>query len=169
MNETIADKPRRALDAIELLMQDHREVESLLREFESLEKGDEDQAADLIEGVCTELEILDRLSTEILYPAVRKSAGKAEIGNLLDQAEDRHDAVRKLIKKLDEMDSHDDKVEAQFTVLADQVKHHVEQEETKLYREVKTLKGLDLIALADEMKARKAELMAEMGLAAEGV
>lgn len=37
-----------------------------------------------------------------------------------------------------------------------------------MFPKVKKLKGLDLVALGAEMKERKSELMAEMGLAEEG-
>jgi iron-sulfur cluster repair protein YtfE (RIC family) len=160
----MADKPRTDLDAIELLLQDHREVESLFQEFDSLEAGEEDDAEDLVEDACIELEIHDKLETEIFYPAVREAASDDDIQDLLDDAEDEHEAVRELIEKLEEMEPDDDARDALFATLIEQVKHHVEEEESELFPKVKKLEGLDLVALGAEMKERKSELMAEMGL-----
>ena len=160
----MADKPRTDLDAIELLLQDHREVESLFQEFDSLEAGEEDDAEELVEDACLELEIHDKLEIEIFYPAVREAATDDDIQDLLDDAEDEHEAVRELIEKLEEMEPDDDARDALFTTLIEQVKHHVEEEESELFPKVKKLEGLDLVALGAEMKERKSELMAEMGL-----
>jgi hemerythrin superfamily protein len=153
-------------DAIELLKQDHREVEGLFKEFEQLE-DDQDAAGQVIETACAELKIHDRIETEIFYPAVREAAGKEEIEDLLDEAEVEHDTVRELIRKLESMDPTDDKRQAHFTVLMEYVKHHVKEEEKEMFPQVKKLAELDLQALGAEMKVRKAALMAKMGVEAE--
>jgi len=164
----MAEKPRKALDALDLLMQDHREVESLFREFESLEQDDADDAGQIIETVCMELTMHDRLETEIFYPAVRDAAASEEFHDLIEDAEDAHETVRDLIEKLDDMDEDDEKRDVYFADLSENVKHHVESEETELFPKLKTLKGLDLVAVGAEMQKRKTELMAEMALAEEG-
>jgi hemerythrin superfamily protein len=152
-------------DAIELLKQDHREVEGLFKEFEQLE-DDQDATGQVIETACAELKIHDRIETEIFYPAVREAAGKEEVEDLLDEAEVEHDTVRELIQKLESMDPTDDKRQAHFTVLMEYVKHHVKEEEKEMFPQVKKLKALDLQALGAEMKERKTALMAEMGVEA---
>jgi iron-sulfur cluster repair protein YtfE (RIC family) len=147
------------------LLQDHREVESLFAEFDSLDEGEDEVAEDLVEDACLELEVHDKLETEIFYPAIREAAaGEDDIGDLLDEAEDEHEAVRELIEKLQDMDPDDDARDALFATLIEQVKHHVEEEETELFPKVKKLEGLDLEELGAEMKERKTELLAEMGV-----
>lgn len=161
----MAEKARNELDAIDLLLHDHREVESLFSEFDSLEEGEEEDAQDIVDDACEELEIHDKLETEIFYPAVRKAAaGDEDIEDMLDEAEDEHEAVRELIEKLQDMDPDDDARDALFATLIEQVKHHVEEEETEFFPKVKKLKGLDLEALGAEMLERKTELQAEMGV-----
>jgi hemerythrin-like domain-containing protein len=165
----MAEKADNELNAIDLLLHDHREVESLFSEFDSLEEGDEEDAEDIIEDACLELDIHDKLETEIFYPAVRQAAQDDEdIAQLLDEAEDEHQAARELIEKLEDMDPDDDARDALFTTLIEQVKHHVEEEETELFPKVKKLKGLDLEALGVEMQERKQELQAEVGMGGEG-
>ena len=53
--------------AIELLKQDHREVEALFEEFEQLEKDGAAAVEQVIASACTELRIHDSRETELLY------------------------------------------------------------------------------------------------------
>ena len=149
--------------AIELLKKDHRSVELLFKEFGELEDTHE-AAEQVIETACTELKMHDAIETEIFYPAVREAAENEDVEVLLDMAEVEHDTVRELIDKLESMDPADHKRPAHFKVLVEYVKHHVAEEEKKMFREVKKLKELDLEALGLEMKERKAQLMADLGL-----
>jgi hemerythrin superfamily protein len=154
-------------DAIELLKQDHRKVEQLFKEFEKLKEEDEEATAQIIETACMELQIHDKIETEIFYPAVREQAEEEEIEDLLDEAEVEHETVRELIQKLEGMDTSDEKRSAHFSVLSEYVKHHVQEEEKEMFPKLKKLKELDLEALGNEMKERKTELMAEMGVEPE--
>jgi hemerythrin superfamily protein len=161
-------KSRKKEDAIELLKQDHREVEVLFKEFEKLEEDGEEAVEQVIATACTELKIHDKLEMEIFYPAVRQQAEQEEVEDLLNEAEVEHTTVRDLIKTIEGMSAGDEKRSAHFTVLMEYVKHHVKEEEKEMFPKVKKL-DLDRAQLAQQMKERKAELMAEMGIDAEAV
>jgi hemerythrin superfamily protein len=161
-------KSRKKEDAIELLKQDHREVEILFKEFEKLEEDGEEALEQVIATACTELKIHDKLEMEIFYPAVRQQAEEEEVEDLLNEAEVEHTTVRDLIKTIEGMSAGDEKRTAHFTVLMEYVKHHVKEEEKEMFPKVKKL-DLDRAQLAQQMKERKAELMAEMGIDAEAV
>ena len=158
---------RTPLDALELLMQDHREVESFFRDFENLH-GASDKSAQLIAAACAELIIHDEIETDIFYPAVREASDAEDIEDLLDDAEDEHDETLELIEALDDLSPDDERRATQFLALAKQVAIHIAEEETILFPRVRNLKALDLVALADSMKTRRAELMNNMGLAEAG-
>jgi hemerythrin superfamily protein len=161
---TMAQKRKETPNAIELLTQDHRAVEALFKEFEKVQDNDSDAAADIIETACAELQIHDKLETEIFYPAVREEAEKDDVEDLLDEAEVEHDTVRELIDKIEAMDWEDEKLHAHFQVLSEYVKHHVKEEEQELFPKLKQLKDLDLDSLGAEMMERKTELMSEMDI-----
>jgi hemerythrin superfamily protein len=163
----MAKTGKKEMDAIELLKQDHREVEGLFKEFEKLKEEDEEATAQVIETACTELKIHDKIETEIFYPAVREQAEQEEVEDLLDEAEVEHETVRELIQKLESMEPSDEKRNAHFTVLSEYVKHHVQEEEKEMFPKIKKLKELDLKALGEELKQRKTELMGEMGVESE--
>lgn len=157
---------KKELDAIELLKKDHKEVNALFKEFEKLHEAEEHEAADqIVETACTELQIHDKLEIEIFYPAVREQAQKEE-DELLNEAEVEHNTVRQLIETIEGMEGSDEKRHAHFTVLMEYVRHHVKEEEKEMFPKVKKL-DLDLEALGAEMKERKTELMAEMGVETE--
>ena len=161
----MAQARKKRPNAIDLLKQDHREVELLFKEFEQLHEQGEDAATEpVIQTACNELKIHDKLETEIFYPAIRAQAGEDET-DLLDEAEVEHDTVRDLIQKLDGMDAGDDKKHAHFTVLMEYVKHHVKEEEKEMFPKLRKM-DIDFRELGERMKERKAELMSEMGVEA---
>jgi hypothetical protein len=159
-------RTRKKDDAIELLKQDHREVEGLFKEFEKLEEDGEEAVEQVIATACTELEIHDKLETEIFYPAIREQADDEEVEDLLNEAEVEHKGVRELIQTIKGMDPSDEKRNAHFTVLMEYVKHHVKEEEKEMFPKLKKL-DIDLASIGAQMKERKAELMDEMGIEIE--
>ena len=159
-------RSRKKDNALDLLKKDHREVETLFKEFEQLEKEGGDALTPIIATACTELKIHDRLETEVFYPAIREQAGDEEVDDLLNEAEVEHTSVRDLIKTIEGMTSADEKRNAHFTVLMEYVKHHVKEEEKEMFPKLKKL-DIDMNALGEQMKQRKQELMAEMGVEVE--
>ena len=160
----MTEQARTSLDAIELLMQDHRELESLFSEFEYLEKAGK-ETAHVIERACVELKMHDALENELFYPAVSDAGGEEEIEALLDDAEDAHDRALDRIEQVQEFDTDAQARNAHFKMLAEEMKQHILQEEADLFRKVKKIKRLDLALLGARMKARRDELMQGGGLA----
>lgn len=160
----MTDEARTNLDALELLMQDHRELESLFSEFDHLEKTGKDTAG-VIERACAELKIHDALENELFYPAVSDAAGEEAIEALLDDAEDAHDKALDRIEQVVEFDTDAQARNAHFKVLADEMKQHILQEEAELFAKAKKIKRLDLDLLGTRMKVRRDELMQGGGLA----
>ena len=158
-------KTRKKDNALDLLKQDHKEVDGLFKEFEKLEEDGSEAVEQVIATACTELKIHDRLEAEVFYPAVREQADD-ELRDLLDEAEVEHTSVRNLIQTIEGMSAGDEKRNAHFTVLVEYVKHHVKEEEKEMFPMVKKL-DLDLQQLGQQLKERKAELMSEMGVEME--
>ena len=157
----MAEAPRKELDAIELLMQDHREVESLFREFEYLQGKDED-AGRVVHSACAELKMHDTLKTELFCPAVLEAAGQVDIELLLAGVEDGQQAIRDLIRQVEQTDEDHDKRDAHFSALAEHVERQFKEAETQVFPQAKKLKRLDLVSVAAEMKALRSAIMAEI-------
>ncbi|MGZ5148171.1 MAG: hemerythrin domain-containing protein, partial [Burkholderiales bacterium] len=62
------------LDAIDVLMEDHKRVQKLFKDFDRVERDDAEAVRDLVETACVELQIHSMLEEELFYPAVRAQA-----------------------------------------------------------------------------------------------
>jgi hypothetical protein len=149
--------------AIELLEDDHQEVQGYFDAYEELE--DDAAKAELSAKICQALKVHTQIEEEIFYPAARKAT---KDDDLLDEAKVEHAGAKHLIAEIEAMTVGDDLYDAKVKVLGEQVKHHVKEEEEELFPEAKSAK-MDLDALGKKMAARKEALMAEAsGSAASG-
>ena len=57
----------------------------------------------------------------------------------------------------------DDLYDAKFTVLGEYVKHHIEEEQNKIFPRMKKV-GLDLESLGQDIRQRRNELRSEFGM-----
>ena len=147
----------KAMDAIALLTGDHREVEELFEQFEKLGERDNAKKKQIADQICTALIVHAQIEEEIFYPATREAVKDAD--DLLDEAEVEHASAKDLILQIQEMDPEDELYDAKVKVLSEQIEHHVKEEEKAMFPKVKKSE-LDLVALAEEMVARKDELIA---------
>ena len=141
-------------DAIQLLTQDHREVEQL---FEQFQKASDDEKEQIARRICTELKVHSMIEEEIFYPALR---GKIE-GDDLDEAMVEHDGAKVLINEIEAGHAKESFFEAKVKVLQEQIEHHIKEEESdsgSLFSQARET-DVDLQALGEQMAGRKAELM----------
>lgn len=143
-------------NAIEMLKQDHKKVKAIFKKFEDTEEPD--QMKQLVEQAIQELKVHAAIEEEVFYPAVRQEAEDQE--DTVDEALEEHHVVKLLIEELEGMEPGDERYKAKFTVLSENVKHHIEEEESEMLPEAEKA-GLDLEGIGAEMAARKQELLAE--------
>ena len=142
-------------DAIALLKEDHRAVEKLFKEFGDA-KG-EGRKEKLARRICLELTVHTNIEEEIFYPACN---GKIE-EDLLKEAFVEHDAAKLLIAEIEAGDGQsDDFFDAKVQVLSEQIEHHVKEEETELFPQVRKAE-IDLKAVGEQLADRKKELLKE--------
>jgi len=147
-----------AQDAVALIKADHREVEQLFREFE--EAGDRAYKTkqQLVEQIIKELEVHATIEEEIYYPAVEAKA-KKDGKELVAEAVEEHHVVKVLLGELSGMPAEDDAFDAKVTVLMENVRHHVEEEEEEMLPQSEKVLGREQLArLGEEMAARKRQL-----------
>lgn len=141
---------RRQPDALELLAEDHRNVQKLFRKAQRLEAGDA-QLEEIITTACAALTEHAELEERLFYPALREQA-RAE--DLVEEATVEHDVAKQLIAQLQESGGADEQAKAMFKVLGEYVNHHIEEEEGQIFRAAKRAK-IDLAALGEQMMAAK--------------
>ena len=153
-------------DAIEMLTQDHRNVQKIFKQFEKLKDGDADNEGkrELVERACAELKIHAQLEEELFYPAAQEALDEPD---LVEEAIVEHASAKELIARLESMEPGESFYDATFTVLAEYVNHHIKEEEKELFPQAKKAK-MDVQGLAEPMQQRKQELAEELGLIGSG-
>ena len=155
---------RSAKDACDLLDADHRAVKKMFKEFEELTGSRARSAAqkkmDLARQICMELTVHAQIEEEIFYPALRQAIKDTD---LLAEAEVEHQTAKDLIAQIQEMAEPDEMFEAKVKVLGEYIDHHVKEEKNEIFPKARSARKLDLMAMREELEARKEALMAEMG------
>lgn len=139
--------------ATEMLREDHEEVKGLFEEFK---KAKDSERKDIAERALKDLIVHSYLEEEFFYPAARR---EIEDESMLDEAAEEHHVVELLIRELADM-RQGPAYEAKFNVMAENVKHHIEMEESRLFQQVEKSK-LDLSSLGRKMAQRKQEILSE--------
>ena len=146
-----------SIDAVELLKQQHREVEEMFERFENMTDRAKVSKKKLADEICNALIMHTTIEEEIFYPATREASDETE--DMVDEAVVEHASAKDLIAQIMEMDPGDDLYYAKVKVLSEMVEHHVEEEEKEMFPKTRELK-LDLVALGQEMQARQQEIEA---------
>jgi len=145
-------------DGVTLLMRDHRGAEDLFKAYEAA-KADNRRKAAILAKLIAELRIHMQIEEEIFYPASRPFVDEQDTVN---EAEVEHAAAKDLMCQLEAMSPDDDYYDAKVKVLQEMIDHHVEEEETEYFPEVRR-SAMDLKAVGDEMEARKQVLAGQPG------
>jgi hemerythrin superfamily protein len=124
------------MDAIELLTQQHREVDRLFARLEGAPKADQP-------ALFAELARLLRrhafIEEDIFYARVRREATDDLVGDALED----HETVASLLENIEETGVAHQSFFAKVTALRDDVRAHVKTEETELFPLVRELFGED--------------------------
>ncbi|MEI6001500.1 hemerythrin domain-containing protein [Paraburkholderia bengalensis] len=162
-NRELADKAaleNTALDAIEALESDHRVVKQLFDAFEKTADSDLEAKGTLVQRACELLTVHTMIEEKILYPTAHKALdSRDEID--VDEAYVEHFLAKTLIEKFDSLKPGDHGFDATFMVLSEMVRHHIEEEESGLFPELRE-SGVDLVRLGEAIAAEKEVLMKKL-------
>lgn len=140
--------------AVAILKKDHDKVKELFDQFEKEKSGP--AKTKLIAQAINELKLHAALEEEIFYPTIRKQVGE----DLMNEADEEHHVAKLLIAELDNLGQGDSHRDAKFTVLAENVRHHIKEEENEVMPKAKDMR-VDFEKLGAEMLKRKARLQAD--------
>lgn len=142
------------MNAIELLKNQHREVEKLFAQYEKLTHHD--RKAKVCASISDNLAAHATVEEKIFYPAVYVG----DLKDLLKEAVEEHLAAKRLIADLLAMAPSDGNFDAKVKVLKEQIEHHVEEEEEEMFPKVeKNMTKEELLALGEKMEAMFDSLM----------
>ncbi len=142
------------MDAIRLLKQDHKTVEALFKRFEAAGDRAFKAKRSLAEQIIKELSIHASIEEQFLYPAARER-NEALKDQVLEALEEHH-LAKATLSELDKMNPQDERFDAKMTVLMENVRHHVEEEQGELFPKLEKVMGKDeLEALGAAMEQAK--------------
>jgi len=143
-------------DVIEILEHDHREVEQMFAELESLRGAstDEEQARrkELTEQVTIEL-VRHSVAEEVLvYPKVEKQVSAEEA----EHAREEHAEAEETLQRLEKLDADDPGFDDELATLMAEIRHHIEDEEGQMFAHMRQVIDEDeLRTLGERVEAFK--------------
>jgi hemerythrin-like domain-containing protein len=141
-------------DAIAVLKSDHRTVEQLFKRFEKAADGARRTKRTLVDSMIKELSRHAEIEELVFYPAVRREVADVTVDVL--EALEEHHLVKVVLRELEDMDPSNERFDAKVTVLIENVRHHVREEESGLFPTVREQVGRRrLHELGDELRAAK--------------
>ncbi|MFG3343499.1 hemerythrin domain-containing protein [Streptomyces sp. NPDC048018] len=142
------------MDAIVLLREDHRTVEKIFKRFEKTEDEEIAERRRIADEVIEELTVHAWIEEQYFYPAAREAAPDTK-DHVLESIEEHH-AVVWMLSELKGMDPADERFKAKMTVLMEQVRHHVEEEEKDWFPDIRKAMGRNrLLELGEQLEKGK--------------
>ncbi len=143
-------------DAIDLLISDHRTVADLFEQYEKTGERAFKTKRRIVEKIAEELTTHAYIEEKIFYPEAR-AAVPATKDHVLESIEEHHLVVW-MLAELSRIDPSDERFDAKVTVLIENVRHHVEEEEKEWFPTVrKAMKPAQLQELGLRLAAAKAD------------
>ncbi|MFF3000693.1 hemerythrin domain-containing protein [Streptomyces sp. NPDC057950] len=142
------------MDGIVLLKDDHKTVEKLFKQFEKAGEKAHAEKRKIADQVIEELTTHTFIEEKIFYPAAREAAPDTK-DHVLESVEEHH-VVLWMLSELKNLDAADERFDAKMTVLIENVRHHVEEEEKEWFPEVRKAMGRNrLTELGEQMEKAK--------------
>jgi hemerythrin-like domain-containing protein len=147
------------MNAIALLKEDHEKAKKLMDELEKTTERGVKTREEKWTKLLKELTIHENIEEEIFYPALMEHPKAKDI--VLEALEEHH-LVDDIVEQLKGTPFDDEHWSAKFKVTKENVEHHIEEEETEMFkisRQVFSTEELE--ELGSRMEASKAEQMQE--------
>ncbi|HSY41903.1 MAG TPA: hemerythrin domain-containing protein [Polyangia bacterium] len=142
------------MNAIEMLKQQHREVEALFAQFKKAKSAGPQRK--IFEQIADALAVHATIEEKRFYPSVKKK----DTEELLLESLEEHLEIKRVIADLLALDVKDPTFEAKMTVLEEDVQHHVGEEEKDLFPKVEKLFDEETLeAIAEVMEETQDELL----------
>lgn len=149
------------IDALELLSDQHDEVEDLIAQIE--DSDDVDEKAELFRELADKIAAHATMEEKLFYPSVMSE----ETEDVLLESTEEHLAVKRVLADMLDMDPDDARFDAKLSVLKESIRHHArDEEEGRLFPILRrrlsadTLAGLgnDMIAFFEKLLEREPRL-----------
>ncbi|HVG17919.1 MAG TPA: hemerythrin domain-containing protein [Blastocatellia bacterium] len=125
------------MNAIELLMQDHKEVAGMMDQLETADKGDR-SARDTFLQLKNALTMHTQIEEQVFYPALKNHE---ETRDMIPESLDEHQEVDQILAEMSSLSPGNDDFMDRLTELRDAIEHHVEEEENEMFPKAERILG----------------------------
>jgi hemerythrin-like domain-containing protein len=141
-------------DAIVLLERDHRRLEALLDQAEKTRARPARRRTDLLDTITLELNVHELIEEKVLYPALK---AHPEAKDIVLEGFQEHHVADLIVAELHGMAKDDERWGAKMKVLKESIEHHIDEEESKMFRTARAVISQDdLQRLGRDMAVMKA-------------
>ncbi|MEX1102350.1 MAG: hemerythrin domain-containing protein [Actinomycetota bacterium] len=145
------------MDAIKLLKDDHRALKKLLEKIDGTTERGVKTRQELLARIKNDLSVHETIEEEIFYPALKEHAKTKEITL---EAYEEHHVVDEIMDEIEQTPPDDERWGAKFTVMKENIEHHIEEEEDEMFKQAEQVLDADEIErLGDRMATRKEALL----------
>jgi hemerythrin superfamily protein len=142
------------MDAISMLKEDHKTVEALFKRFEKAGDRAYSEKRAVVDRIIEELSKHAAIEEQLFYPVVRATVPDTE--NIALESLEEHHIVKWVLSELEKMAPEDERFDAKVTVLIENVRHHVKEEEAEFFPLVRDELGRNALGdLGDAMAVAK--------------
>jgi hemerythrin-like domain-containing protein len=144
-------------DAIVLLKNDHKEILKVFKDFESAGPNATKRKGQLVDKMIELLNVHTYIENEVMYPRVRDLL--PDLTDDINESFEEHHVADVLVVELAAMSPEAERFDAKTTVLIENVRHHIEEEEQDWFPKVRAglgRKQLQDIGAAMEEARKKA-------------
>jgi hemerythrin-like domain-containing protein len=144
------------MNAIQLLKQQHREVERLFKELEACEDDERDEIRRLFVELADDLASHAEIEEQFFYPAVKTKQTR----DMVQHSVEEHFEVKQLLARMLDLEPGANEFMQICAQLKEAVTDHVQEEENELMPTIRRLfTKEELDALGEEMQTRYDELI----------
>jgi hemerythrin-like domain-containing protein len=122
-------------DAIVMLKEDHKQILKAFKDFEDAGENALKTKGRLVDKIIELLTVHTYIENEVMYPRVRELLPDLE--DDIDESYEEHHVADLLVVELASMKPEDDRFDAKTTVLIENVRHHIEEEEQEWFPKVR--------------------------------
>lgn len=120
------------MDALNFLKKQHREVEVLFKKV--LDVKEPTERLNRFKQIDRDLRVHSAIEEELFYPEIKRRVEKSEERLEVAEAFEEHGLVKITIESLEKLDPGTEQYQAKLAVLSDLVQHHVDEEESTMFK-----------------------------------
>ncbi len=148
------------VNALEVIRGDHDDFRELLNRYEEVDPDDHSAKRSLVDELIAVVVPHSVMEERSFYPFVREQV--PELDDELREGVEEHHVLEVIMQELKQLDATDEQFDAKVEVFAENLLHHIHEEEDELFPKVRRrIPAQRLEELASDLRATKEQAPTE--------